>query len=201
MMSVKKERRDAVENHCIIMQIAKVLFMKHGVDEVSMHQIAKSAGIGQGTLYRRYAHKGELCLDLIVDSCRTINEKINRYLQEHKELPVHDRLESVLQFMLDYTEEQSHLLGAIHKPKCEGGRSIFYRSPFYESRHSIICNLLKAAILQQKNLNPLDPVFVADAILASIAPDLYLFFRRDRGYTNEDIRTRLQSLYLDPLFS
>ncbi len=199
-MSVKKVRRDAVENQCIIMQIAKTLFKKHGVDEVSMHQIAKSAGIGQGTLYRRYAHKGELCLDLIIDSCRTINDKINQYLQEHRELPVRDRLESVLQFMLDYTEEQSHLLGAIHKPKCEGGRSIFYHSPFYESMHGIICDLLEEAISHKKDFSPMNPVFAADAIMASIAPDLYLFFRRDRGYTNEDIRKNLQSLYLNPLF-
>lgn len=199
-MTVKKERRDAVKNHCNIMQIAKALFMKHGVDEVSMHQIAKSAGIGQGTLYRHYAHKGELCLDLIVDSCRTINEKINHYLEEHRELSVRDRLDSVLQLLLDYIEQQPHLLGAIHKPKCEGGRSIFYHSPFYESMHGIISGLLKEAILQKKSLNTLDPVFTADAIMASIAPDLYLFFRRDRGYTNEDIKKNIQSLYLNPLF-
>ena len=63
-MTEHKERRDATENRKLILKEAGALFEKFGVDAVSMHQIAKSAGIGQGTLYRRYSHKGELCMDM-----------------------------------------------------------------------------------------------------------------------------------------
>lgn len=199
-MSVRKERRDAVEHHRMIMQNAKALFLKHGVDGVSMHQIAKSAGVGQATLYRRYAHKGELCLDLAVESCRHKYDKIDQYLKEHQSLPVRVRLESVLDHLLDFVDEQSQLLGAIQKPKCEEGRAFFYRSPFYQSIHGLVCNLFQEALVKENHKN-MNPVFMADAVLAALAPDLYLFQRRERGYTLGEIKSSLVSLYLDPLFS
>ena len=62
---IRHERRDAAEHRQRILNVAQRLFAEHGVDAVSMHQIARAAGIGQGTLYRRYAHKGELCMDLL----------------------------------------------------------------------------------------------------------------------------------------
>jgi len=44
----RKERRDYQENQRIILQCAQELFDVHGVDNVSMRQIAQLAGIGQG---------------------------------------------------------------------------------------------------------------------------------------------------------
>src|SRR5436309_15903750 len=61
----RHERRDAAEHRQRILEVARRLFAEHGVEAVSMHQIARDAKIGQGTLYRRYAHKDELCMDLL----------------------------------------------------------------------------------------------------------------------------------------
>ena len=48
-MQIRKERKDSIEHRRIILQKAQLLFTEYGVDSVTMHQIAKSAGIGQGT--------------------------------------------------------------------------------------------------------------------------------------------------------
>ena len=48
-----------------IEEIAFSLFQEFGVENVSMHKIAKTAGVGQGTLYRRYANKSDLCLSIL----------------------------------------------------------------------------------------------------------------------------------------
>src|SRR5437667_12568260 len=75
---------DNTEEYCArILITARTLFSERGVDAVSMHQIAQAAGVGQGTLYRRYTHKSSLCeallssaiqqfqqeLDIIVNNC------------------------------------------------------------------------------------------------------------------------------------
>src|SRR2546430_11323251 len=73
----RHERRDAAEHRQRILEVAQHLFTEHGVGAVSMHQIAKTAGIGQGTLYRRYAHKGELCMDLLSEHNEQFAEEIS----------------------------------------------------------------------------------------------------------------------------
>jgi AcrR family transcriptional regulator len=199
LMPVRKERKDAAEHRRLILQKAFSLFAEHGVDRVSMYQIAKSAGIGQGTLYRRYAHKGELCLDLMKESSLRIQEKIDLYLSEHKELPIRERIETVISTLLDFMDEQFNWLGAIQAPTCEERRAIIYHSTLYRSLHAILGDLLEEANKLGSGAS-LDPIFTADAIMASMAPNLYAFMRHDRGYSKNDYSRRLLALYIDPLF-
>src|SRR5256714_5664055 len=59
----RTERRDATEHRPSILEVARRLFAARGVDAARMHQIAMAAGIGQGTLYRRYAQTASRCTD------------------------------------------------------------------------------------------------------------------------------------------
>lgn len=196
-MAERKERRDAAEHRRIILQQAKSLFAEHGVESVSMHQIARSAGVGQGTLYRRYAHKGDLCLDIIEESFRQLNDEIERYLQKHRELPVRQRLEHVLRQWLDFVEDKSRWLGELQPRGCD--MSYVYNTPLYQSMHGIIRGLLEEAV-ERQGAAPVDPVFAADAMLACMSPYLQSFLRNDRGYSKETLAQCMFHLYLDPVF-
>lgn len=193
-------RKDAAEHRRQILNTAHALFSTYGVDSVSMHQIAKTAGIGQGTLYRNYTNKADLCLDMLRETSWNLEKEIDRILEAPGEA-VRAKLERALSLMLDFMEEKSHWLGAMQTPTCTEGKSTYYRSSLYVSAHSKIKRLLEEAMERGECPSGLDPVIAADTILAAVDPDLYLFLRRGRGYSSGEILRNLQMMYLNPLFA
>src|SRR3981189_2924950 len=59
-------RRDAERNRQQILLAARAAFAERGV-EVTLDEIAQRAGVGVGTIYRRYANKDELIDELYED--------------------------------------------------------------------------------------------------------------------------------------
>lgn len=64
-------RRDAERNRQLILDAARELFAVRGLD-VSMDEIARRAGVGVGTVYRRFPDKDLLIDALFEDSLETI---------------------------------------------------------------------------------------------------------------------------------
>ena len=57
-------RRDAAENRRRVLDAAGVVFAEHGL-EAGVEEIARVAGVGMGTLYRRFPTKDALIAELI----------------------------------------------------------------------------------------------------------------------------------------
>lgn len=62
---VVRERADAVRNRERVLAAASRLYSEHGPDSVSMDAIAEAAGVGKGTLYRRFTDKAALAAALL----------------------------------------------------------------------------------------------------------------------------------------
>lgn len=60
-----KERADAVRNRRKVLAAAAELFAARGVAGVSMDDVAAAAGVGKGTLYRRFGDKSGLAAALL----------------------------------------------------------------------------------------------------------------------------------------
>ncbi|WP_285665131.1 TetR/AcrR family transcriptional regulator [Actinorhabdospora filicis] len=60
-----RERADAARNRAAILTAAAGLFAEHGVEAVSMDAIATAAGVGKGTLFRRFGDKAGLAVALL----------------------------------------------------------------------------------------------------------------------------------------
>lgn len=72
------ERADAARNRRRILAAAEALFVERGVDQVSMDEVASVAGVGKGTLYRRFGDRAGLGIAVLDARERDLQEAILR---------------------------------------------------------------------------------------------------------------------------
>jgi AcrR family transcriptional regulator len=197
-VSIRRERRDAVENRQLILQTAHELFNEHGVQPVSMHQIAKTAGIGQATLYRRYAHKGDLCLDILDDYSLQLMEQIKVFLEDNKKSPAIERLSGIIDFWIDAIEEKSGLISGLmmameSKMNCNDDRGNFFHTPFYLYFRSCLSELLKELVEADSGAS-LDTDLAAHFFMCSMSPLGYFHIKQEKSYTADQIKEHLSKL-------
>jgi len=71
-----RERADAARNRSLLLAAAEGLFAERGIDHVSMDDIARAAGVGKGTLYRRFGDKSGLGIAILDDRERDLQDAI-----------------------------------------------------------------------------------------------------------------------------
>ncbi|MFF5212583.1 TetR/AcrR family transcriptional regulator [Streptosporangium sp. NPDC000396] len=71
-----RERADAARNRLKVLAAAAKLFREKGVDGVSMDAVAAEAGVGKGTLFRRFGDKSGLAVALLDERERELQEAI-----------------------------------------------------------------------------------------------------------------------------
>jgi AcrR family transcriptional regulator len=195
-----EERRDAAERRHHILSVARSLFDQSGVERVSMHEIARTAGVGQGTLYRRFEHKGALCSELLYESIRRFSEGFRERVEEGglSGGTALEGLSELLAGIVRFNEENAALLGAIRTSGGERDPAAQYRGPFYRWLRAVVATLLSRAV-EGGEIPDVDTESLPDAILAPLNIDLYLFQRHDLGLEPDHILRSLQTLLLDGL--
>ncbi|PRY16671.1 TetR/AcrR family transcriptional regulator [Kineococcus rhizosphaerae] len=71
--AVRPLRADAVRNRALIVDAARKLFAERGLD-VTLHDVAEEAGVGVGTVYRRFPDKDALLAGLVTAKYETLVE-------------------------------------------------------------------------------------------------------------------------------
>ena len=181
------ERRDALENRQRILHAALRLFEQHGVEKVSMNQIAAEAQVGSGTLYRRYGDKSELCLELIKDNVDLLFEDIESYLNRNSGESPSRRLEEVIRFFIRFRESKAQLLAGVEDSAMSLTKrhSLRTQSPIYNELHQLFVQLFSEMSVAVPN-HP-DSVFRADMLLTALSRDSYTFLREVRGFTPDTV--------------
>ena len=64
-VSVPHERGDAARNRALLLDAARRLIDERGADAVSMDNIAAAAGVGKGTIFRRFGSRSGLMMVLL----------------------------------------------------------------------------------------------------------------------------------------
>src|SRR6202453_3330284 len=60
-----QERGDAARNRALLLEAARPLVAKRGADAVTMDDVANAAGVGKGTLFRRFGSRAGLMIVLL----------------------------------------------------------------------------------------------------------------------------------------
>ncbi|PWW08639.1 TetR family transcriptional regulator [Paenibacillus cellulosilyticus] len=190
----RPERRDAAMNRQRIIEAALRLFEQHGVEQVSMNQIAMEAKIGPGTLYRRYRNKSELCLDLMKDNLDLLFDDLETYLDSNKSKPPAVRLRGMLQLFIRFRERKAQLLAGVEDGTTSPRSRPRSASPVYDELHQLVVRLFDEMDLPE--LSGGHSTFRADMLLWPLASDGYLFQRDVRGHSPDQILDEICRTYI-----
>jgi len=161
------ERADAAANRRRILDAAERLFAERGPD-LTMSELAEAAGVGRGTLYRRYPDVASVAVALLDEHERALQARL---LDGPPPLgpgaaPA-DRLAAFYGAMVELLERHLPLaLGA------EQGAARFATGAYGFWRTFVAAQLRQAGV---------DDTALPDVLLAPLAPEAYAHLRRDRG--------------------
>lgn len=69
------ERGDAARNRRLLLDATRTLLAERGVDEVTTEDIAAAAGVGKGTLFRRFGSRTGLMVELLDEDERALQQQ------------------------------------------------------------------------------------------------------------------------------
>jgi AcrR family transcriptional regulator len=171
-----RERADAARNRLRILEAAAGLVDEHGIEQVSMEAVACRAGVGTGTLYRRFGDRTGLVLALLDEHTREFQDAlIGGPPPLGPGAPAAERLRAFGDGYLNLMETHADLLVAATRSETDGrGPLSFYATHL--------------AILLREAAPHLDPAYTAWSLLASLSPGAFVMQRRGLGWPMERLR-------------
>jgi AcrR family transcriptional regulator len=175
----ERERADARRNRERILCATARLIDRVGIDCMSMDDVAAEAGVGKGTLYRRFGDRSSLLRALISEPEQAFQDELIRGAPPlGPGAPPAERLhafgEGVLRFLDGHAVyiQAGELLG--------GGKR--YAHPVYAFYVTHVSYLLREACGETPNHQ-----YMVDALLAPLAAQPFLYQRKVREMSVDEI--------------
>jgi len=177
-----------------ILAAARELFIEHGGPEgVNMHQIAKTAEVGQATLYRRYAVMGDICLDIVKTESRPLFDEVDEHLDRHSDTPPLDKLYYAITRFVAFLEKKMPWL-------CAASRAATGYSPMQSSLYRWMretCTTLYDEAARRKEITDIDVAYTVEVLLSALR-DID-FNLRDRTFLKNRILKGLRQIFIERL--
>jgi AcrR family transcriptional regulator len=179
-----RERADAARNRRKVLAAAEELFAARGVGHVSMDDVAAAAGVGKGTLYRRFGDKSGLAAALL-------DERESQLQQEMlggppplgPGAPPVERLTAFIAAYLAYVDAHLDVV-AMSQTASPGARLRTGSHRFWR----LHCRILLA------DAGAPDPDLRADVLLAALTAEQVGHWRNDENYQLADLVHAMSSL-------
>ncbi|MGP3912219.1 TetR/AcrR family transcriptional regulator [Nonomuraea sp. 10N515B] len=151
------ERADAARNRHAVLRATEQLLAEGGGDHVSLDRVAALAGVGKGTVFRRFGSRAGLLQALLEERSQDLRDAITTGPPPlGPGAPARERLLAFLEGLGAIAEGNAILLAA-HEQACAEDK---YDDPSYRFWHAHVGALLAA------ERSDLDADFLAHAILA-----------------------------------
>jgi AcrR family transcriptional regulator len=181
----RPERADAARNRRRILEAAERLMAEQGVEGLSVSEVAEAAGVGVGTLYRRFGDRAGLAYALLDERTREFQEA---FLYGPPPLgPGAPPVERLRAFLFAYVDElETHgELNLMAETASPGAR---YRSGGYRAYRAHVSALIHEARPDA------DAGYLAEVLLAPLAADLYVRQRHEQEMSTERIKAGLDEI-------
>ncbi|KPI16318.1 transcriptional regulator, TetR family [Actinobacteria bacterium OK074] len=163
----RPERADATRNRTAVLRATERLLAAHGAQHISIDQVAAAAGVGKGTIFRRFGNRPGLFAALLEERAAAIREGIETGPPPlgpgAAALP---RLHAFLDALADLATRNIALFAA-HEQACAADR---FTDPTYLRWHRHVSALLTAAHVP-------DPAPTAHILLGAFDADLVRLLR------------------------
>ncbi|GAA3133867.1 TetR/AcrR family transcriptional regulator [Streptosporangium carneum] len=157
MAGQHQERADAARNRHAVLRAAERLVAEHGSDHVSLDRVAAAAGVGKGTVFRRFGSRTGLMRALLEERSLALREAVAGGRPPlGPGAPARERLTAFLDGLGEIAEGNAALLTA-HEQACADDK---YTEPSYLFWHRHIASLVA------EERADLDADFLAHALLA-----------------------------------
>jgi AcrR family transcriptional regulator len=163
---VPRVRADATRNREKILYAAATLVAEHGIEHVSVDDIARAARVGTGTVYRRFGDRAGLALALLDEHTRAFQDAlIGGAPPLGPGVPARERLMAFGDAYLDFLDLHADVLFAA------GGQA-------HNTGGPVALYATHLSILLREAAPRLDADFTARALLDAVSPGAHLFARR-----------------------
>jgi AcrR family transcriptional regulator len=173
VVGAPSERADAARNRQRILSAAERLFAEVDGCDVSMDTIAAAAGVGKGTLFRRFGDRAGLMRALLDESETAFQDSVIRGAAPlGPGAPAVDRLAAFGRGRLELLERHGVLIASAEAGERGDAR---LASPVYLFYRAHITMLVRECDAQ------LDSDYLTEALLAPLAADVFMYQRRALG--------------------
>jgi AcrR family transcriptional regulator len=181
-------RKDAARNHAAILATAARLIAERGPDGFSMDDVASAAGVGKGTVFRRFGDRDGLVRAVVDETSRAWRDQ-SAALLAADDVPATERVITFVATLFDHVIAALPLVTALER--------VSSRSIACDENSDLTHQRLVALITQVRPGG--DAEFLAHALLAQLRADVLGHLIDQCGLSVPRVRAGVLSLAWDVL--
>jgi len=182
-VSAPHERGDAARNRALLLDAARQLVTERGADAVTMDDIAAAAGVGKGTVFRRFGSRAGLMM-VLLDEDERVSQQAFMFGPPPlgPDAPPLDRLLAFGRDRLRFAHTHHELLSAANRdPQSRYGAAAM-----------VLRTYVRMLLASAGTTGDLDSQ--TDALLALLEPDYVAHQVSERGHTLKTLGDAWESL-------